>query len=99
MGLNNIKYGGKGVAVRRAAGDSAVLARGARVPRQVPVLVPRRRAERGAAQRRARRRGVDGRVGRVLLRHEPRFDTLLRDTNVLHWFPDLWLLILDMFFL
>lgn len=61
-----------GMAMRRNPRDSAVLARGARVQRQVAVLVPGRRAKHSAAQRGARRRGVDGRVGRVLLRHEPR---------------------------
>lgn len=60
--------------MRRAAGDRPVLARGTRVPGQVPVLFPGRSAERGAAQRRARRRSLDGRVGGVLLCHESRFD-------------------------
>lgn len=68
-------WGWQGVAVRRAAGDRAMLARGPRVPRQVALLVPRRCSEHRAAQRRARRRSLDGRVGRVLLRHEPRFDS------------------------
>lgn len=73
---------GEGVAVRRAPGDRAVLARGPRVPRQVPVLLPRRRAERRPPQRGPRRRSLDGRVGRVLLRHEPRFDSdLCADTT------------------
>lgn len=60
--------------MRRSAGDRPVLARGTRVPGQVPVLVPGWCPERGAPQRRARRRSLDGRVGRVLLCHESRFE-------------------------
>lgn len=65
---------GKGMAVRRPPGDHPMFPRGSRVPGQVALLVPGRRAEHRAAQRRASRRRLDGRVGRVLLRHEPRFE-------------------------
>lgn len=60
------------MAVRRRAGDRSVLSRGPRVQGQVPLLLPRGGTGRGAEERGQGRRSLDGRMGGILLRHEPR---------------------------
>lgn len=64
------------LAMRRHFRDNSVFARGPRVPRQEPLHVPGRRGQDRAAQRGPRRRGVAGRVARVLLRNESRFGNI-----------------------
>jgi hypothetical protein len=63
---------GLGVDVRGHARDSAVLARGPRVPQDDAVLVPRRHRPRGQPQQRAPRRGVARRLETLLLQYQPR---------------------------
>lgn len=75
----------EGMAVWRDPGDRAMLPRWARVPRQVAVLLPRRSTECCPSQCCARRRSLDGRVGRVLLRHESRFDSRTVCRHFLHF--------------
>ena len=61
-------YGARAdLAVRRHVGDRSVLARGPRVPRQEPLLVPRRRGQRGHEELGASGARLDGRVEGLFL--------------------------------
>lgn len=62
------------LAMRRYVRDNPVLTRGPCVPGQESVHIPGRRGQDRPAQRGPRGRGVAGRVARVLLRNESRFE-------------------------
>ena len=63
-----------GLAVRRQTRDNPLLPRRARLPRQESLHVPRRCVEDSTAQCRSGGGSMDGRMARLLLRHESRFD-------------------------
>lgn len=67
--------------MRRHPGDHTVFARGPRFQGQVTVHIPRRRIEDRAEERGTRRRSLDGRMERLLLCHESRFEPFLNRRN------------------